>query len=65
MRFINSLIAQEVDHEIDENRRQFLKNFGMVTAKTILKLFPKTLVHTKSLFINAVGESHFLTPDNT
>ena len=64
VRFINSLIAQEVDHEIDENRRQFLKNFGMVTAKTILKLFPKTLVHTKSLFINAVGESHFLTTDN-
>lgn len=64
VRRFNSLVAQEIDAEIDDNRRNFLKNFGMVTAKTIMKLFPKTLAHTKAIFLNAVGQSRFLTTDN-
>lgn len=64
VRRINLLIAQEVDHEIDEVSRQYLNNFGMVTAKTTLNLLPRTLAHTKSLFLNAIGESRFLTTDN-
>jgi hypothetical protein len=59
VRLINSLIAEEVDREIDESTRQFLNSFGMVTAKSILKLFPKTLAHTRSLFLNAVGDASF------
>lgn len=64
VRRINTLIAQEVDQEIDETKRQFLNNFGMVTAKTIIKLLPTTLAYTKSLFLNAVGETRFLTTDS-
>jgi len=64
VRRINSLVAEEVTSDIDENRRRFLNNFGMVTAKTILKLFPRTLAHTKAIFLNAIGESRFLTTDN-
>lgn len=64
VRRVNSLIAHEAEHEIDENRQRFLNSFGMVTAKTILKLLPKTLVHTKTIFLNAIGESRFLTTDN-
>jgi hypothetical protein len=64
VRRINSLVAEEVTSEIDENRRRFLNSFGMVTAKTILKLFPRTLAHTKAIFLNAIGESRFLTTDN-
>lgn len=64
IRRINSQITTEVDSEIDENRRSFMNNFGMVTAKTILKLLPKTFVHTRSIFFNAVGASRFLTTDH-
>ena len=64
IRRINAEIAKEVDLEIDDNRRKFLNSFGMVTAKTILKLFPKTLVHTRSILFNAVGVSGFLTTDH-
>jgi hypothetical protein len=64
VRQTNSLIAQENDAEIDDQRRQFLNNFGVVTSKAIIKLLPATLVHAKSLFLNAVGTSRFLTTDN-
>jgi hypothetical protein len=64
VRQINIHIAQTIDQEIDEARRRFLSNFGMVTAKTIIKLLPTTLAHTKSILLNAVGETRFLTTDN-
>nr|QFZ93345.1 DUF4238 domain-containing protein [Synechococcus elongatus PCC 11802] len=64
IRRINSLIISEVDSEINDHRRMFMKNFGMVTAKTILKLFPKVFVQTRSILFNAVGTSRFLTTDH-
>lgn len=64
VRKANAQILKEIDSKIDVNRRAFMENFGMVTAKTILKLFPKVFLHTRSILFNAVGEARFLTTDN-
>jgi len=61
---INKNIVQEISAELTTKQKDFLQNFGMVTAKTILKLYPKALVHTKSILFHAVGEVKFLTSDH-
>lgn len=63
VRRANAQILKEVNSHIDKARRAFMENFGMVTAKTILKLFPKVFRHTKSVLFCAVGEARFLTTD--
>lgn len=64
VRKANAQILEEIDSEVDKNRRAFMENFGIVTAKTILKLFPKVFLYTRSILLNAVGEARFLTTDN-